>query len=155
MARQFGELLKERSFLNLKSRELPTLQRRVYDALRGLTPSELDFILANDYAKLSINHQRIDRDTHYIICGVLRELTETARLLLTNDDILCAWQRLKELLFLKEAVKQGIIVEKPAADGSVTYWCDQLPSKPVFRQSTDITLITVVGHRPTIRVWRV
>jgi hypothetical protein len=153
MPRRFEELLKARSYEDIKSKELPTLQRCIYDGLKGLTPSRLDFILHEDYPSLEVNQQRMDRDTHYIICGILKELTEDKRLLVTNDDLLCAWQRIKELIFFKQAVKQGIIVERPAQDGSVEYWCETLPGQPTMQQN--INLIDVAKALPTCQVWRI
>lgn len=149
--RQFGELVKARSYMDIKSKELPTLQRRVYDALVELSPAKLDFMLS-DHPKLSISSRQIDHNTHYLICQVMMELLDNQKLLLTTDDIVCCWQRFKELIFLHQAVKQGIIQERSEPDGTVTYWCE-LPKKPQLQDNKDM-IITVDQRRYNLRVWR-
>ncbi len=155
MAKPFLELIKMRTYANIKATELPSLQKTIYDVLKNLTVSELDFILANDYATASFTVRTMDRAAHYAICSILKDLTENPRLLVTNDDIRCAWQRFRELTFLKDGLKQGIITEKPAPDGSIAYWCDISPDEPQFKSTEVETVITVLSQKQTTQIWRV
>jgi len=154
MRRQFGELVKERTYEQIVANELPTLQRRIYDALVEVTPSQLDFIMANDFPKLRFNNKGIDTDTHYIICSILKELLDCEKLLLTNDDLYGAFQRFKELIFLKEGIKQGIIREETdRKSGITTYWTDSIPDLPKVASPG----IVRVQNRSEVecRVWRI
>jgi hypothetical protein len=155
MRRQFGEMVKERSYEQIVAADLPTLQRRVYNVLVDITPSQFDFIMANDFPKLNFNNRRIDQDTHYIICSALKDLLDCPRLLLTNDDLFCAFQRFKELLFLKEGIKQGIIREEVNdKSGITTYWTDLLPDVP--RNTASKSTVRVRNRtEATCKVWRI
>jgi len=154
MRRQFGELVKEYTYEQVLT-DLPTLQRRIYNAMVNITPSQFDFIMANDFPELKFNRNSIDTDTHYIICFMLKDLLECPKLLLTNDDLYCAFQRFKELIFLKEGIKQGIIREEiDAKSGVTTYWTDSIPDAP--KNTASVRTVRVRNRTAaSCRVWRI
>lgn len=125
----------------------PTLQRRIYNALKEMTPNEVGFLLSDDFEDYKFNPDFLDYDSHHIVSHLLYRRFNDRYLMLTNDDIYCTWQRITELLYLYEGVRQGILEEKSGKDGGSVYevkgtkpsgrLSKKLPKKKVFETHKD------------------
>jgi hypothetical protein len=109
--------LEEYSFEELK-KHYAHVQRRVYDALLALSPAQLVFELPKDK---KFCHEFVDGPTYAIIGRVMSTLLEERNLILTRDDILVCFLRFRELIFIHEAVRQGVMIVKPT-DKSLEYY---------------------------------
>jgi hypothetical protein len=114
--------LKNFSFQAIR-KHYPSTQRRVYDTLLEMTPERLQFELAaipnrEDY---KFCQEGLDTDTYAIIGTIMSVLLDEKNLLLTKDDIIISYLRFRELVFLYEAVRQGIMVTQ-LTDTGVDYF---------------------------------
>jgi len=106
-------------------RHYPALQKRVYDALLALTPSQLqfEFDAIPDRAEHIFSFDGVDQDTYEIIGTVMSSVLDENRLILTRDDVTIIYLRFRELMFLYEAMRQGIMVSK-VTDTDTEYFFD-------------------------------
>lgn len=108
---KFQGELKGYSFQTIRKQH-PYLQKRVYDVLLALTPGQLQFELGaiphtKDY---KFCFEGIDPDTHQILSTVLAAMLEEQHLILTRDDLTLSYLRFRELMFLYEATRQGLMI---------------------------------------------
>lgn len=114
--------------------EFPTLQRRVYYFLRNLSPNFVGFFLQAN-KELTFNQDFIDYQTSLLIERLLVEQFEDSKLIMTEDDVVVAFTRLKELMYLYEGLRQGVFVEVEGKGGSIEYKLVETPqSRPVQTQ---------------------
>jgi hypothetical protein len=102
-------------------RNYKAFQRRVYDALAELTPTKFQFIMNCRKDSMSFNWEGIDAATYRFIGDVLAELIGDPKLLITEHDLLITHSRFRELIWKFECVRQGMLKEVTASDGSVQY----------------------------------
>lgn len=120
--KEFSDNLKKYGFKALK-RHYNLLQKRVYDVLSDLTPTKLQFILncRKDEHGMSFNWEAIDAPTYRLIGDVLAELVGDSQLIITEHDLIISYQRFRELIWTFQCVRQGLLKEVYADDGSVKY----------------------------------
>jgi hypothetical protein len=123
MIKYQGEL-KNYPFKSIRQ-HYPALQKRVYDALLALTPSQLqfEFDAIPDKEEHIFSFDGVDQDTYEIIGTVMSSVMDENRLILTRDDVTIIYLRFRELMFLYEAVRQGIMVSK-LTDTDTDYFFD-------------------------------
>jgi hypothetical protein len=83
-----------------------------------LTPAQLVFELPRGR---KFCHERIDADTYVIIGKVMAAIMEEHNLVLTQDDVLLCFLRFRELIFLYEATRQGVMLTK-VTENSIDYY---------------------------------
>lgn len=98
-------------------------QRRIYDALAELTPTKFQFLMSCR-KEMSFNWEGIDMATYTFIGDVLVELIGDPKLVITEHDLLITYNRFRELIWKYECVRQGLMQEVKADDGSVEYVVD-------------------------------
>ena len=101
--------LKNYPFASVK-RHYPHVQRSIYDTLLELTPSRLQFELHQIEEDREFCLECVDQDTYEIIGTVMSALLEENRLIMTRDDVILSFLRFKELLYIDQCVKQGLMV---------------------------------------------
>lgn len=123
MIKYQGEL-KDHPFKQMRQ-WYPTLQKRVYTALLAMTPAQLqfEFSLIPNKESHKFSGTGVDQDTYAIIGTVMSSVLDEQRLILTRDDVAVVYLRMRELMFLYEAVRQGILVEQ-VTDNSTEYYFD-------------------------------
>jgi hypothetical protein len=77
----------------------------------------------------------IDQETFATIGQVLQHVLNEKQLVLTEHDVLVAYQRFRELIFKFHAVRQGVMVEQVTDEGVDHYFnvADPAPSDQVRR----------------------
>jgi hypothetical protein len=135
MLRKCTDDLKYTDFPQLR-RQFPALQERVYKVLLELSPQRLIF----EMAQLPKNLQGIalcgiDQETFATIGQVLQHVLNEKQLVLTEHDVLVAYQRFQELIFKFHAVRQAVMVEQVTDEGIDYYFnvADPTPSDQVRR----------------------
>lgn len=109
----------------------PMLQKVVFDALAALTPTQLQFEIdchKRAGTEISINWYMIDSETYLTIGNLVSGLIDTPGLILTQHDLYLSWLRVKELIYTRGLLEQGIVKEHFAADGSVVYVSEEPPA---------------------------
>lgn len=109
--------------------ECPTLQRRVYEFLKELTPNHVAFFLQASLPH-QFNLQDIDGTTRRLVYELLQEHFEDPKLLITTDDLWVSWLKIKSLYYLFEGVRQNFLIEIPAKDGTVRHAIKEMPFGP-------------------------
>lgn len=87
----------------------PTLQKRIYDILLELTPAQLQFEMAELPKSKTFCQEGLDQETYEIIGTVMSSVLDEPKLIMTLDDVRVTYMRFRELLFLYEATRQGIM----------------------------------------------
>ena len=147
MVKYQGEL-KSYTFRAIR-KHYPCLQKRIYDTLIELTPAQLQFELAaipdkEDY-KFCLEGG-IDPDTYKIIGTVMASMLDEKNLILTRDDLTIIYLRFRELMFLYEALRQGIMIVQ-VTDTDTEYYFDT-------EESAESTDKQPVKYRKYLRYYR-
>ncbi len=102
----------------------PALQKRVFDTLLAMTPAQLqfEFDAIPDKENHTFCFEGIDQDTYEIIGTVMSAVMDEKRLILTRDDVTLIYLRFRELMFLYEALRQGIMVSQITDTDTVYYF---------------------------------
>ena len=123
MVKYQGEL-KSYTFRAMR-KHYPCLQKRVYETLLEMTPAQLQFEFAAipDKEDYKFCFEGIDPDTYKIIGTVMASMLDEKNLILTRDDLTLIYLRFRELMFLYEALRQGILVAQ-LTDTDTEYYFD-------------------------------
>ncbi len=106
-------------------KQLPTLQLDVFNCLRQLTPTILDYEFNHqDFKGFKFNQKELDSNTHSTLHTLIKQQLDNPRVILTNSDIMAAYQRVKELLFINQAKKQKLIKIVIDKDGNENLFVD-------------------------------
>jgi hypothetical protein len=115
--------LKNYPFENIKQK-YPQIQRKIYDTLLTMTPSQLLFELNQINSNKEFSLGQVDEDTFEIIGIIMSKLMDNNRLVMTKDDVIVSYLRFKELIFLHSCVSQGLM-KVQVTDKDIQYVWDK------------------------------